>query len=80
MVFMLLFLPIELVLLAVVYRSSTDTLFKIELRKLTGISDFDRRKEDIGYLMRPDIALRRSGTNTGSFAQAVELVEDTPSD
>jgi len=67
MVFMLIFLPIELVLLAVVYRSSTDNLFKIELRKLTGISDFDRRKEDIGYLMRPDIALSRRA-NTGSFA------------
>lgn len=42
MVFMLMFIPIELILLAVVYRYATDTLFKTELRAITGISDFDR--------------------------------------
>ena len=35
-VFILLYLPVELVLLAVVYRYATDMIFQIQLREVTG--------------------------------------------
>jgi len=40
-VFILLSLPIELLMLAVVYRHATDMIFKAELREVTGVSDFE---------------------------------------
>ena len=83
LVFMLLFIPIELLMFAVVYRNATDMIFKVELRQLTGVSSIGKQKQDdLGYLMDPNIALtRHSGLGkTSSFAQAVELVEDAPMD
>ena len=60
MIFMLLFVPVELLQLAVVYRNATDMVFKIELRKATGVTEVENnRKDDIGYLMDPTVALHR---------------------
>ena len=36
LVFILLYMPVEMVMLAVVYRHATDMIFKIQLSKVTG--------------------------------------------
>ena len=64
-VFILLYLPVELLTLAVVYRNATDMIFKIQLRKATGGTDdlemesAEKRSQSssIAYLMSPEIAL-----------------------
>ena len=40
-VFILLYFPLEILALAVVYRNATDIIFKIQLRKMTGISEVE---------------------------------------
>lgn len=62
LVFILLYLPIELVTLAVVYRNATDMIFKIQLRNVTGKDvemESNKKRSSIAYLMNPDIALNR---------------------
>lgn len=76
LVFILLYLPVELVTLAVVYRNATDMIFKIQLRKVTGVSDVEleesKKRSSLAYLMSPDIALNRRQQSYGSYAAAVE--------
>ena len=40
-VFILLYLPLEFLMLAVVYRNATDMIFKIQLRKMTGVNELE---------------------------------------
>jgi len=73
----------EALTLAVVYRNATDMIFKIELRQLTGASDFEldgkrSQKTNIGYLMDPDIALNRGNVyvgSGGSYAASMQVAE-----
>mmetsp|Transcript_1141 Transcript_1141/g.1699 ORF Transcript_1141/g.1699 Transcript_1141/m.1699 type:complete len:209 (-) Transcript_1141:766-1392(-) len=74
-IFILMSYPTELLMLAVVYRNATDMIFKMELRKLTGSEEMftdGRKKNNIGYLMDPDVALNRRnvfvGSEGGSYA------------
>lgn len=71
LVFILLYLPVEILTLAVVYRNSTDMIFKIQLRKATGFQDVEleenKKRSSIAYLMNPNIALNRGNVATGSF-------------
>ena len=70
-------------MLAVVYRNATDIIFKIQLRKLTGVSEMEmagkkKGQSSIGFLMDPNVALDKrnvyaKGASTGSFAQAVDM-------
>ena len=71
-------------MLAVVYRNATDMIFKIQLRKMTGVSELEmegkkkKSQSSIGFLMDPNVALDRrnvyaKGASTGSFAQAVDM-------
>ena len=70
-------------MLAVVYRNATDMIFKIQLRKMTGVSDTQmegkgkKTQSKIGFLMDPNVELDRRSVyargQTGSFAQAVEM-------
>jgi len=71
-IFILLSLPVELLMLAVVYRHATDLIFKIDLREVTGVSDFEKRHGDIGYLIDPDIEIKKRESK--SFASGVEMV------
>ena len=71
-------------MLAVVYRNATDMIFKIQLRKMTGVNELEmegkkkKSKSSIGFLMDPNVALDRrnvyaKGASTGSFAQAADM-------
>ena len=71
-IFILLSLPVELLMLAVVYRHATDLIFKINLREVTGVSDFEKRHGDIGYLIDPNIEIKKRESK--SFASGVEMV------
>ena len=56
LVFMLMFIPIECLMLAVVYRNATDMIFKVELRQVTGVDSIQsKRGTEIGYLMDPSV-------------------------
>ena len=76
-VFILLSLPAEALIFAVVYRNATDMIFKIQLRKLTGTTadelELKNRKNQknasIAYLMDPDIALNRRNVFVGRNPQ-----------
>ena len=71
-IFILLSLPVELLMLAVVYRHATDLIFKINLREVTGVSDFEKRHGDSGYLIDPNIEMKKRESK--SFASGVEMV------
>ena len=61
-VFILLYMPIELITLAVVYRHATDMIFKIQLHNLTGKKiemEDSKKRSSIAYLMNEDVALNR---------------------
>ena len=83
LVFILMYLPIELIMLAVVYRNATDNIFKIQLRKITGVNTdaeltgLKKKSTGISHLMSRDVVINRNpGASTGSFAQAVDHSPD----
>jgi len=73
-VFIIMYLPIEFVLLAVVYRNATDNIFKIQLRKVTGVNTdaelmgSKKNSTSISHLMGADVVINRNAHAKGSFS------------
>ena len=78
LVFILLYLPLELLALAVVYRHATDMLFKIQLSGVTGkeIELEERQKRsNIAYLMNQDVTLNRRQASFSAYARGANVDE-----